>query len=74
MEQSLCVTSRLCISQHLEIFKVAELIQAEAGVRRPKDLLAESQQKVILSILNEQSITNLDKVLALANSILLKSA
>ena len=52
----------------------AELIQAEAGVRRPKDLLAESQQKVILSILNEQSITNLDKVLALANSILLKSA
>jgi len=52
----------------------AELIQAEAGVRRQKGLLAESQQKVILSILNEQSITNLDKVLALANSILLKSA
>ncbi|CAF5058282.1 unnamed protein product, partial [Rotaria sp. Silwood1] len=52
----------------------AELIQAEAGVRRPKRLVTERQQKRILNILNEQSTTNLDKVLALANNISLKSA
>ncbi|CAF3661964.1 unnamed protein product [Rotaria sp. Silwood1] len=40
----------------------AELIQAEAGVRRPKRLVTERQQKRILNILNEQSTTNLDKV------------
>jgi hypothetical protein len=52
----------------------AELIQAETGVRRPRRLVTERQQKRIMNILDEQSTTNLNKVLALANNISLKSA
>ncbi|CAF1290417.1 unnamed protein product [Didymodactylos carnosus] len=52
----------------------AELIQAETGVRRPKRLVTERQKKRIMNILDEQSTTNLDKVLALANNISLQSA
>ena len=55
-------------------FVEAQIIQAEAGVRRPKNLVTERQQKRILNILNEPSTTNLEKVLALANNVTLKSA
>ncbi|CAF0907509.1 unnamed protein product [Adineta steineri] len=52
----------------------AQLYQAEAGVRRPKNLVAERREKRILNVLNASSMTNLEKILSLANNISLKSS
>ena len=52
----------------------AQLYQAEAGVRRRKNLITERREKRILNILNESSTTNLEKILSLANNISLKSS
>jgi hypothetical protein len=52
----------------------AQLHQAEAGVRRRKNLVVERREKRILNILKESSTTNLEKILALANNISLKSS
>ncbi|CAF3887703.1 unnamed protein product, partial [Rotaria sp. Silwood1] len=42
----------------------AQLHQAEAGVRRRKNIITERREKIILNILNESSTTNLEKILS----------